>query len=179
VTSTARETFEANREDVERLMELHELMGGGGPGRRIGLEVLNKSGVVLTCAIWEAYVEDVAAEVIEHYVDHLKDVNRLPKDLRLRVAKELDGADIWKLAGRGWKQELRNRLKGLQAQRNTALNTPKAAYVEGFFTQALGITGVTSCWAWRRMSNASAKAKLDRYVTLRGDIAHRAAPPQV
>lgn len=173
MTTEARNTFAANREDIERLMELHELVGGEGPGRRTGLEVLNKSGIVLTCAIWEAYVEDLASEVVQHYVHHLSDVNKLPKDLRQRVAKELEGPAVWKLAGDGWKQELRNRLKALEAKRNTALNTPKADYVERFFVEALGIGGVTSRWAWRKMANDSAKKKLDDYVTLRGDIAHR------
>lgn len=176
-SSTARATFDANRQDIERLLELHEQVSGGGPGRPVGLEVLNKGAIVLTCSIWEAYVEDLASEVIEHYVNHVSDVSKLPKDLRERVAKELREASNksapWKLAGEGWKTELKNRLKAFAAQRNTGLNTPKTKYVKDFFATAIGVDDVPSHWSWAGMSAERAGRKLDELVTLRGDIAHR------
>jgi len=174
--TAARATFEANTQDVVRLMELHEEFGGTDPGRRVGLEVLNKSGIVLMCAVWEAYVEDLAAEAIEHFVEN-GTAAKLPVALREAVGKELktdrDAASPWKLAGRGWKRELRSRLKGLQAQRNLSLNTPKAPQVDRFFETALGIPEVSDSWRWPGMNATRARAKLDEYVSLRGDIAHR------
>jgi hypothetical protein len=86
--STARATFEANRQDVDRLMQLHTTEGGDEPGRRVGLEVLNKSAIVLLCAIWEAYVEDLATEVIDHYVTHVGEVSAsFPSDYGSRSTK--------------------------------------------------------------------------------------------
>lgn len=87
--SQARATYEASVADVERLMELHAQIGGEDPGRRVGLEVLNKSAIVLMCAIWEACVEDLVTEVVEHYITELKNPKKLPKQLREQVAKEL------------------------------------------------------------------------------------------
>jgi hypothetical protein len=66
--SQARAAFENNRKDVERLMEIHGDLAGDTPGRKHGVEVLNKSAIVLMCAIWEAYCEDLAAEAVEHLV---------------------------------------------------------------------------------------------------------------
>lgn len=158
-------------------MELHEQQGGASPGRRAArLEVLNKSGVVLTCAVWEAYVEDLAAEVIEHFVQHGTPAT-LPTSLRRTVGKELKNAASadapWRLAGRGWQRELRARLQGLQAQRNASLNTPKSKLVDEFFERALGIAGVSDQWRWENMTPERARTRLDEFVSLRGDIAHR------
>ena len=68
MASKARKAYDANANDIERLLELHMQIGGGAPGRRYGLEVLNKSAVVLVTAFWEAYCEDIAAEGLEHIV---------------------------------------------------------------------------------------------------------------
>jgi hypothetical protein len=89
--TTARTRFEANASDVEHLLEIHELLGGTDPGRRSAqLQVLNKSGIVLICAIWEAYCEDLAAEALDFLVQHVSGPDKLPKSLRKRVAKELE-----------------------------------------------------------------------------------------
>ena len=61
--SEARKAFDANVADVDRLLALHSTAGGAGQGRRYGLEVLNKSAIVLVTAYWEAYCEDIAAEM--------------------------------------------------------------------------------------------------------------------
>ena len=45
--SNAYKAFQKNMEDIERLLELHTQEGGSEPGRRYGLEVLNKSAIVL------------------------------------------------------------------------------------------------------------------------------------
>lgn len=176
--SRARESFEANRKDVERLLEIHGDLAGDTPGRKHGVEVLNKSGVVLTCAIWEAYCEDLAAEAVEHLVKHAADPSALPKDLQKRIAAEMKSAKnqlaMWNLAGDGWRKVLGTRLKAFQEQRNRKLNTPKAANIEALFAEAVGLPKVSGAWSWKGMSAKSARKKLDDYVTLRGAVAHRA-----
>ena len=47
-------------------------------GRR-NLEVLNKSAIVLLCAIWEAYCEDLADEALRHLLAYSRDYSALPK----------------------------------------------------------------------------------------------------
>jgi hypothetical protein len=70
MASKARAAFDKNCADIDRLMEVHTAYGGTGAGYRHQLEVLNKSAIVLLCAIWEAYCEDLAAEAVEHIVAH-------------------------------------------------------------------------------------------------------------
>lgn len=176
--SEARKSFDANIKDIERLLELHSLVGGAKKGRRHGLEVLNKSAIVLTSAYWEAYCEDLAAEALEHIVKNAKSSDVLPEELRKQLAKEIKaaqhGLEVWKLADKGWKKYLISRLDQLKNRRDFDLNTPKASQIDKLFLHALGINEISTSWKWpKKMTSKRAVPKLDKYVTLRGAIAHR------
>lgn len=175
--SKARKSFDANLKDIERLLKLHEQQGGTAPGRRFGLEVLNKSAIVLITSFWEAYCEDVAAEGLAHIVKNAKTADALPKELKKQLAAEikkaLDDLEIWKIADDHWRTYLESRLNTLQEQRDRKLNTPKAGNIDQLFLSAIGINKVSSSWYWAGMSTKQAQKKLDKYVTLRGAIAHR------
>jgi hypothetical protein len=175
--SQARKHFNENAIDIERLLELHQEKGGALPGRRRGLEVLNKSAIILITSFWEAYCEDIAAEGLEHIVKYGSS-NVLPKEIKQLVAKDLKSdlneLAMWDLCGDGWKYILTNRLKNLQEQRNKKLNTPKTQKVDELFMQALGLSSISSSWKWaKKMTVIRAREKLDKYLTLRGEIAHR------
>ncbi len=175
--SKARLAFDKNAADISRLLEIHTDLGGDAQGRRYRLEVLNKSAIVLVTAIWEAYCEDLAAEALRHVVDHAPNSDALPVDLKKKIAKELK-ADlnelaIWKLADRAWRRVLTKRLDDLAQERNKKLNTPRAENIIELFATALGLTDVSNGWRWKKMSVQQAKSKLDKYVSLRGAIAHR------
>jgi hypothetical protein len=175
-SSAARLRFDESCLDIERLLEIHADVGGVNPGRRRRLEVLNKSAVVLLCAFWEAYCEDLAAEAVRYLVQHAADAGQLAKDLRKSIAHELHGAPnelaMWDLADEGWRRVLQTRLDRLQEERNRNLNTPKSQNVDDLFARAIG-NKVSGSWRWKRMSSEQARTKLDNFVSLRGDIAHR------
>lgn len=177
--SAARDAFEANRADIDRLLEIHSDLAGDTPGRKHGVAVLNKSGVVLTCAVWEAYCEDLAAEAVKHLADNAASPDDLPKQLRKNLATELKAQRnelaVWALADDGWRAYLKTRLEDITEARNRKLNTPKSVNIRQLFVDAAGIADVTRCWRWRHMSAQSASKKLDSFVALRGSIAHRAA----
>jgi RiboL-PSP-HEPN len=80
--SEAQKSLDANLMEIDRLLELHTLVGGPAKGRRRGLEVLNKSAIVLITAYWEAYCEDIAAEALAHIVKHAKSSAVLPNELK-------------------------------------------------------------------------------------------------
>lgn len=178
MSSQARKRFDENAVDIKRLLELHQEKGGCLPGRRRGLDVLNKSAIILITSFWEAYCEDIAAEGLEHIVKYGSSPDTLPTEIKQIVAKELKNDDhelaVWALCGDGWKNILKNRLSDLQAQRNKKLNTPKTQNIDDLFFKALGMSSISSSWRWATNMNATrARIKLDRYVTLRGEIAHR------
>lgn len=178
MSSQAWQAFRANTADIERLLALHEQQGGVQPGRRFGLEVLNKSAIVLITSFWEAYCEDIAAEGLNHIVEKASIADQLPIDLRKLIAKELKGdahdLRVWDLAGDGWRDVLRSRLEILREGRNRKLNTPKTQNINELFASALGIQEIATAWHWpKKMTASRASQKLDKYVTLRGEIAHR------
>jgi RiboL-PSP-HEPN len=179
VASQARRNFDKNADDIVRLLEIHGDLGGSARGRRYRLEVLNKSAIVLITSFWEAYCEDLAAEALEHILKHSRDADALSKDIKKLVAKELEGDPnqlaVWSLADDGWRRVLQGRLSRLQEERNRRLNTPKSENIDQLFLNALGIPKVSSSWRWHKVTAAQARDKLDKYVNLRGEIAHRGA----
>ncbi len=175
--SLARLAFTQNAKDVQRLLEIHADVGGDAKGRRFGLEVLNKSAIVLITAVWEAYCEDIAEEALRHLVSHVPSASHLPKELKKRITADIksDPNDLamWDLADTGWKARAGARLASLTAERNRRLNTPKADQIDELFAAAIGLSGVSMAWRRKKMSVARARKKLDDCVALRGTIAHR------
>lgn len=62
--SPARAKFEGLLDYVSQLLEIHGRLQAGR-GRRFLQEALHRSGVVLSVAAWEAFVEDLARNVLE------------------------------------------------------------------------------------------------------------------
>ena len=91
--SAARSTLDENANDIDRLLEIHEQIGDQKPGQRYGLEVLNKSAIVLITAFWEAYCEDVASEGLIYIIKNAKSSAALPDELKKQIVTEL-GVDL-------------------------------------------------------------------------------------
>ncbi|MFD0773929.1 HEPN domain-containing protein [Streptomonospora algeriensis] len=184
----ARAVGQAHREllseavpDVRKLLEFHEQATGTGRGRReLPIQVVSRSAVVLTCAYWEAFCENLAAEALRHLADHASEGNALPKELKKSLAKKLEGEQdelaVWSLAGDGWKSVLRDRAKLLVSEDDRTLNTPKSEPVEQFFRENVGLASITASWKWSKTSSGDAAKRLNKFVVLRGSIAHRGAP---
>ncbi|MBQ0903580.1 HEPN domain-containing protein [Micromonospora sp. U21] len=179
--SAAESSFELEASpQIDRLLKIHEEIGGSGRGRRHNLEVLNKSAIVLTCAFWEAFVEDLAAEVLEHFAREASSAELLPLELRKSVAKELASAkhelSSWELAGDGWRAILRARAAKIKDGEDRTLSTPNSRNVETFFCNQAGISSLTSCWYWPKATVLKNRERLDEFVKLRNAIAHRGGP---
>jgi len=131
---------------VERLLEIHADVGGDAQGRRFGLEVLNKSAIVLITAVWEAYYEDIAAEALEHPVANVSTGAQLPKDLKKNIVADIKADQnelaMWDLADSGWQARVRARLAALTEERNRRLNTPKSDQIDEMFFAAVGLSGL-------------------------------------
>jgi len=117
MASSAQQAFDLNVKDVERLLEIHADVGGDAKGRRYGLEVLNKSAIVLITAVWEAYCEDIAAEALEHLVNNVSSGSALPKKLKKKIVTDIEAEEnelaMWDLADDGWKTRVLKRLTAL------------------------------------------------------------------
>jgi hypothetical protein len=134
--SEARFSFDAYPQ-VKRLLTIHETLGGSGPGRRHSLEVLNKSAIVMTCAFWEAFVEDLAADALKHLARHATSARDLSIDLRKSILDELrrekNELAMWDLADGEWRDILRRRAKRITEAADRSLSSPTSQKVDEFF----------------------------------------------
>ncbi len=167
-----------NMDEVKSLLEIHRYVGGDGPGRKVGVEVLNKSAVVLVVACWEAFVEDLSDNALKFMIDNASSHTVFPQDVLERVASKNSGLNAWKLAGDGWKTALLNNYKEVIAKTTGTLNTPKTAQVDELFAKSIGLHKLSSSWRWPKRTAAGASKALDDLITLRGSIAHRVKSSQ-
>jgi RiboL-PSP-HEPN len=165
--------------EVRRLLEIHEQVGGATPGRKHNLEVLNKSGIVLLVACWEAFIEDLASAAFDVMLAHATDHTIFPADVLTLASSDLksslDSREVWKLAGTGWRVVLQAHKAELFKEYVGKLNTPKPKQIDVLFSRLIGMPSVSHGWSWRGMSSSAAISKWDRLVELRGSIAHRVA----
>ncbi|MCQ1549743.1 MAG: HEPN domain-containing protein [Candidatus Accumulibacter phosphatis] len=155
------------------LLHIHGQVVGQGPGRKYGVEVLNKSALVLIVACWEAYVEDTVTAALTFMIDNCKDHTIFPKNVLERVGSTKQGLKSWDLAGDGWKAALKDNLTGVLAKTTGTLNTPRAPQVDELFHKVIGLTNLSSTWKWNNVRSQQVVDRLDSLITTRGSIAHR------
>jgi hypothetical protein len=162
-----------NLAEVAGLLDIHAYMAGVKPGRKFGVEVLNKSAIVLVVACWEAFVEDLSNNALRFMIDNAASHDVFPTTVLERVASKHGGLAAWKLAGEGWKDALANNYKEVIAKTTGTLNTPKTAQVDELFAKSIGLQHLSSHWRWPGRTHTGSAKALDDLVTLRGSIAHR------
>lgn len=181
--SNARKRFDQNSEDIDNLIDLYrgvvDLWEGGDEPEPVpeGYEVLFRSAVVLLVSFWEAYIEDICSESLNHLVKHATDAEKLPKDIKKQVADELKAAknqiEMWLLADNGWRHYLEKRLPTMREARERSFNTPKAQNTADFVRKVLGINDIRTSWSFDGITPDMASKQLDKLVEVRGQIAHR------
>ena len=63
--------------DVDRIIYSHRQLNHDGLGRR-GLGHITRSGVLMLCAAWELYVEEVMLEGVTYFSDKIDNPKELP-----------------------------------------------------------------------------------------------------
>ena len=151
--------------DVKRIIESHSQLNHAGRGKR-GLGHITRSGVMMLCAAWELYIEEVLSESVRLLVDKCDSPKDLPMPLQKEASKHVKEArhelKPLDLAGVGWRSVIHNH------SLNTVdcLNTPKSFKINKLYKKFLGVTDLSTNWS-------HGGPTIDRFVTARGDIAHR------
>lgn len=164
--SSAFRKFERNMlVDVDRIIETHGNLNHDGRGRR-GLGHITRGGVLMLCAAWELYVEEVILEGIQFVIANVDLPNALPKDVQKELARAVKESkhDLkpLELAGEGWKSLYRNHAHETLA----GLNTPKSGNLDPLFKRFLGVPSISGNWTVGAQT-------INDFVGVRGDIAHR------
>lgn len=162
---------------VSRLTEIHEHLTGRTRGRKHGVEVLNKSAIVLLVACWESFIEQLAVNAFDAIYKSAKVPDVFPIRVLVIAGSELresqDATQIWKLAGNGWRQVLAAHRQRVLDKYVGKLNTPKPQQINDLFLDLIGIKNITKCWMYPGASHSKAENRVTALVTLRGDIAHK------
>jgi len=164
--SNALQKFESNLlVDVDRLIDSHVSLNHVGMGRR-GLGHITRSGVMMLCAAWELYIEELIVESAAHISMHCQTPHQFPLSVRKFLAKatreskhELKPLE---LSGEGWKTVYLSHVK-LEVKQ---LNTPKSTLLDPLFERLLGVAALSHNWSL-------GPDIINNFVQARGDIAHR------
>lgn len=153
------------RVDVLKLIETHNYYTKNKPGRK-NLGFLTRSAVIMLCAAWERYNEDLLLGSISYLCSEINDINNLNKEIKKTISREVkkDLSEIKaiELAGNGWKDVWLN-----YAKRDIAIfNTPKSNPLKALFKTYLGITDYISFW------KTEDPQYINDFVADRGEIAH-------
>ncbi len=179
VGSDPIDRFLENRNEVERLFELHSVIGGSGPGRRTNIEVLNKSAIVFLTACWESFVEDMAVAAFDMLLDGATEHIVFPMSVLAEASRTLkedeDDRAVWELAGDGWKNVLLAHRDETCDRYLRKLHIPRAEQVDLLYRKLIGIGSLSNHWHWPRTPSEQAIKQLDELITLRGEIVHRVA----
>lgn len=169
--------FAENMKEVDRLIVIHETLSGTHRGRRFGMEVINKSAIVLITACWESLVEDIGEQGFEWMVRNTNKHSVIPQKVLTLASKNLkedkDEGKIWKLAGDGWRAILQEHRQETIEKHLHTFHTPNADNVDALFRDLFGVKKISSSWFWTGMKSENARDRLREYIKLRGDIAHR------
>lgn len=164
--SSALGKFEgAMMKDVDRIIATHTGLLSGGPGKK-ALGHLTRAGVLLLCAAWEMYIEEVLIEAIKACCERAKSPDDLPKSVQKTIARYVKESkhDLkpLALAGDGWKAIYHD----IANESVATLNTPKRHNIDKLFLDLVGMEELSSCWSIGADS-------INEFVEARGDVAHR------
>jgi hypothetical protein len=77
------------------------------------------------------------------------------------------------LADKGWHDVLEAHKVDVHKKWLGTFNTPKSEQVDGLYNEMLGLNSLSNHWTWKKMTADRAKTKLDNFISVRGNIAHR------
>jgi len=156
--------------EVDHIIDTHAMLHHDGDGRR-GLGHITRNGVLMLCAAWELYVEELGQEVARYLADRALSPGDLPLKVQKTIAEHVSKSKhILKpleLAGDGWELVYLSYVD----QCFGGLNTPKAGPVEKLYSELLGWEDCASNWS-------CGKDAINDFVKARGDIAHRGRDTQ-
>lgn len=164
--SVAFQKFEKNMlDDVDRIIQSHKQLNHRGLGRR-GLGHITRSGVLMLCAAWELYLEEIIVESVNVLIARATSPTSLPQAVQKEIAKHVKDSKhelkALELAGDGWKVTYHNHT----TQSLVGFNTPKSVNVNRLFERFVGIADLSDDWS-------IGSSSLDKFVAVRGDIAHK------
>lgn len=137
--------------DVDQLLEVHEDVSGTGVGRRWNVDAVNRSGIALSIAAWEGFVEELVREATGLFAP---------------------GPGAMLVVTNAWQV-----LSALASSKAGRLHTPDTENVRRLFSETVGPPDVTLGWTWQNMKATQAATNLEDWLTLRHQVVHGVTTP--
>ncbi len=172
------QNFQENLGEVKALLLMHEALTGEKRGRRDSLiQVLNKSSVVLLVACWEAFIEDLADKAFSSLLTKASSPDHFPKEVQKRLSKHVkedkNDLKVLELAGNGWKSILKEYKITKSKKFLGEFNTPSPKNIDDLFSDLIGLDNLSKSWSWYTITPTNARRRLQKFIKLRGTIAHK------
>lgn len=150
--------------DVDELIDAYEVLKDAN---RKNLGCISRSGILMLCASWEFYIEELLLESIDYLNNKSLDIGELPtevkKQIGIRIRKEKNEIKPLELAESGWRVIWR-----AYAKIDTEiLNTPNQEKLDNLYKKHLGISKVSDFW------NTYEPEEINEFIRTRGKIAHK------
>jgi hypothetical protein len=164
--SAAYTTFQAMRKDVVDLISAHYVFEHERSESKDTLGYFIRSAMVMLCAAWERYNEDLLIESIDIANAHVSSASALPEEVQKtisgRVKRDKNELSPMWMADNGWKGIWRTFAKG----ETDALNTPNRENLNALFLSYFGLLEYSRFWT------DDGRKKVTKFVGDRGEIAH-------
>lgn len=176
LASPALINLNKNIQDVRRLMKI-----ASEQKAYIDKQILRHAAIVLFTACWETFIEDLAQSAFEFLCKRAEHPRMLPNTLKSHISNNLKKEEnpliMWELAGSGWKKFIKKHGKTVISNATDGVNNPNGDAADKLFLKMVGLRNLSKCWKWRGVSSAAnTRIKLDHYLNIRGQIAHRTLP---
>ncbi|WP_412027451.1 HEPN domain-containing protein [Deinococcus yunweiensis] len=169
--------FVENRHDVLLLWHAHREMLGKTKKLNSKAEVINRATIVFITAFWESYIEDLAEEAYNILLGSSAGESVVPNMVRSGISRTLQESNnplnLWQLAGDGWRTLLNDHKDRILKERIEYFHSPKSEKVKELFSDLLGIRDITRFWVNDTLDANACRVRLDEFITMRGNIAHR------
>lgn len=161
--------------ETDALIERHwEILEGKSDEKVIVEEdtVFLKAAIVLVCAIWEAYVEDLLTKSAKELISSAQDWSDLPQPLKDLTRKSIGKA-------KDWKTYMISSVE-LEVARN---HSPKTSRVDKLYKKFFGVE-ISKSWHWEFQKGSESivfdvsnnRGFIDGLVDARNAIAHGRSP---
>ncbi|KAF2338040.1 HEPN domain-containing protein [Flavobacterium ginsenosidimutans] len=158
-------------QDVEQLRNTHYDYSKGKSGRK-KLGFLTRSSIVMLCAAWERYCENILLECVDKVLTTDIEAKALPSYIKEYIGTKVrENKNIIypiELADNGWK----NLWKGYAVNETNSLNTPNSENLKKLYKRFLGIEDFTTMW------HETSITKINDFIKIRGEIAHNGSKAQ-
>lgn len=171
-------TFIDNRDEVKKLVNIHIKVAGTAPGRKTsGVQVLNKSAIVLLVACWESYIETIVGDAFDFMLANAPTHEVFPSSVLTKASKELrndkDERKIWLIADKGWETVLKNYKENAFKKEIDYFHVPRPSNIDELFAKLVGLDNLSKTWTWRGQNNSDTIRTLNELIDIRGTIAHK------